>query len=69
MSGLRFSFTTQSCDVRFGTELSPHETGARAMVTRIARFVSNGLIAVLVASKDEAGIPMTATAKSQQKPF
>ncbi|TCS32496.1 hypothetical protein EDC15_11254 [Acetobacter aceti NBRC 14818] len=39
------------------------------MVTRIARFVSNGLIAVLVASKDEAGIPMTATAKSQQKPF
>mgnify|MGYP001436443025 CR=1 FL=1 len=39
------------------------------MVARIARFVSNGLIAVLVASKDEAGIPMAATVKSQQKPF
>lgn len=39
------------------------------MVTRIARFVSNGLIAVLVASKDEVGISVTGATPSQQKPF
>lgn len=55
MSGLRFSFTRRVISVKFSTGLSPNETGVRAMVTRIARFVSNGLIAVLVASKNEVG--------------